>query len=128
MITATTEGIKITVSTQFRPDLSRIDQMQYFFNYRIHIENSNNHMVQLLSRNWYVFDSLNEPNLISGEGVIGEKPLLKPGQKYSYMSGSEINSELGYMRGFYTFQNIETGEHFQVIVPKFFLIYPYRMN
>ncbi len=128
METAITEGVQITVETNFRSDLSHVIDNQFFFNYTITIENHNNFTVQLLSRDWYIFDSLNEPNFVSGHGVIGEQPILKPGQQFTYMSGCELFSEIGFMKGFYTFKNLADGKLFQVYVPIFKLIHPPRLN
>lgn len=128
MNTITTEGVKISVTTHFRADFSKVNENVFFFNYRIEIENNNENTVQLLHRDWYIFDSLNEPTIISGQGVVGEQPILKPGQVFSYTSGCELNSELGQMKGFYTFKNQMTGELFQVIIPTFDLLYPGKMN
>lgn len=128
MSTAITEGVQITVNTQFRPDLSHVADSQFFFNYRITIENQNDFNVQLLNRDWYIFDSLNDPDFVSGNGVVGEQPILKPGQQFTYTSGCELFSELGFMKGFYTFKNLRDGQLFQVFVPTFKLIYPPKLN
>jgi ApaG protein len=128
MSTAITEGIRITVTTQFRPDLSDLMQHRYFFNYRIDIENNNSFKVQLLYRDWFIFDSLEEASFVSGEGVVGEQPVLLPTQRYDYVSGCELNSEIGNMRGFYTFRNLDTGALFQVDIPQFDLYYPGKLN
>jgi ApaG protein len=128
MYTITTEGVKITVTTQFRKDLSQVNESRFFFNYRIEMENMNESSVQLIHRDWYIFDSLNEPSIVSGQGVVGEQPILNPGQKYAYTSGCELTSELGRMRGFYTFKNQVTGEMLQIFIPTFDLIYPSKMN
>ena len=128
MSNLTTSGIQISVKPYFRPDLSDVAKLQYFFNYHIEIENTNNFNVQLLSRNWYIFDSLHESRYISGDGVVGEQPLLKPNEKFSYTSGADLNSELGMMQGFYTFQNLIDGNTFEVSVPSFLLEYPYKLN
>lgn len=128
MKTLITSGIKISVQTQYRADLSQVESSSYFFNYRIDIENKNNYDVQLISRDWYIFDSLSEARVISGLGVIGEQPILKPGEKYTYTSGCDLNSEVGKMKGFYTFKNLMDGELFQVFVPEFKLQYPGKLN
>jgi len=128
MSTLTTSGIQIRVNTQFRLDLSQITDSKFFFNYRIDIENMNSYDVQLLTRDWYIFDSLNDPRYISGEGVIGEQPTLKAGEKYTYTSGCDLSSEVGLMKGFYTFKNLIDEEFFQVIVPTFLLEYPGKQN
>ncbi len=128
MNTAITEGIRITVMSQFRPDLSQLGEAQYFFNYRIEIENKNSFAVQLMHRDWFVFDSLNHPQQISGEGVIGEQPVIQPGNNYHYISGCELSSEIGYMKGYYTFRSLLDNSTFQVFIPTFQLIYPQRLN
>ncbi len=128
MNTAITKGVEITVNTRFRSDLSNVLKNQFFFNYHIKIENFNDFNVQLMQRDWYIFDSLNEPNFVSGNGVIGEQPILKPGQKFDYISGCELLSEIGFMKGFYTFKNLTDGSVFQVYIPTFTLFYPARLN
>ncbi len=126
--TATTEGVKVTVVTKFRPDLSEIESSRFFFNYQIEIVNNNNFPVKLLYRNWFIFDSLNEASVVKGDGVIGEQPILKQGESFVYTSGCELHSEIGYMRGFYTFDNLMTGQRFDVSVPQFQLVYAPRLN
>jgi ApaG protein len=128
MNTAISEGVRITVNTQYRPDLSRTEQGLYFFNYRIEIKNKNQFQIQLLHRDWYIFDSLNDANFVSGEGVIGEQPSLLPDEQFIYTSSVELNSEVGFMKGFYTFLNLGTEALFQVNVPTFQLITPPRLN
>ncbi len=128
MNTEISEGVKVTVYSQFRPDLSRLKDNCYFYNYRVLIENCNSFKIQLLHRDWYIFDSMNEANFVSGEGVVGEQPQLLPGEKFSYTSGVELISEIGYMRGYYTFINLGTEVHFQVHVPSFELNYPPKLN
>lgn len=128
MVTAISEGVRITVNTQFRPDLSQLDMGLYFFNYRVEIENNNSFKIQLMHRDWYVFDSLNDASFVSGEGVIGEQPMLLPGERFIYTSGAELSSEIGFMKGFYTFLNTGTETYFQVNVPTFHFISPPRLN
>ncbi|MGY8926566.1 MAG: Co2+/Mg2+ efflux protein ApaG [Flavobacteriales bacterium] len=128
MATLTTAGVKISVSTQFRQDFSALNEGVYFFNYRIDIQNSNEFDIQLLSREWYIFDSLKEASFVRGEGVIGEQPILKPGEKYTYTSGCELSSDIGMMKGFYTFKKLSSDDLFQVFVPTFKLEYPAKLN
>jgi ApaG protein len=128
MKTLVTSGIQISVQTQFRSDLSEVNSTSYFFNYQIEIINQNNFDVQLLSRDWYIFDSLNDARVVSGPGVIGEQPILKPGERYTYTSGCDLNSEIGKMKGFYTFRNLLNHDVFQVTVPEFLLEFPGKLN
>ena len=128
METLLTSGVKISVTTQFRQDFSSLSDRVFFFNYRIDIHNANEFNVQLISREWYIFDSLNDAQIVNGDGVIGEQPILIPDDNYTYTSGCELHSELGIMKGFYTFKNLSTDELFQVIVPTFKLEFPGKLN
>ena len=128
MSTLITSGIQISVQTQFRPDLSNIVKSEFLFNYRIDIENTNPFSVQLMTRDWYIFDSLYNARYVNGEGVVGEQPILKPGESFTYTSGCDPSSEIGMMKGFYTFKNLIDGELFEVFVPTFKLEYQAKLN
>jgi ApaG protein len=128
MNTKTTEGVKISVSMNFNQKLSFLEERSFVFEYEIAIQNSNFDKVQLLSRNWYIFDTLDEPKEIHGSGVVGEQPILDFQETHTYKSYCELRSEVGYMEGFYTFLNLKTNKKFKVIIPKFSLIYPFLMN
>ena len=128
MSTLTTSGVQISVKTIFRKDLSEIGESQFFFNYAIEMHNTNPFDVQLISRDWYIFDSLNEARYVSGAGVIGEQPILKSDETFNYTSGADLQSELGMMKGFYTFKNLTDGSIFEVFVPTFLLEYPSKLN
>ena len=125
---AITEGVAVRVTTRFRADLSNTHDGSFFFNYHVEIENQNLFSVQLLHRDWFIFDSLNPPAHVSGEGVIGEQPILVPGEMYAYTSGCELRSEMGAMHGFYTFKNAVSDEVFRVDIPTFQLEFPGRLN
>lgn len=124
----TTAGIKIRVEPGYRDDLTQIENRSFIFNYKVIVTNTNNFEVQLLHRDWYIFDSLNEIRIVSGEGVIGQQPILKPGETFEYSSGCDLNSELGFMKGYYTFKRMDDGELFRVTVPLFNLEYPAKLN
>jgi len=128
MNTLITSGVKISVTTQFRQDFSSLLNGVFFFNYRVDIFNENEFDIQLKTRQWYIFDSLNEASFVEGEGVVGMTPILKPGEKYSYTSACELRSEIGFMNGFYTFENKVDGTLFQVTIPRFKLEFPGKMN
>lgn len=128
MITGLTCGVKISVESLYRKDLSNIENNMFFFNYRIVIENTNSFEVQLKSRYWYIFDSLNPAKEIRGEGVVGEQPLLQSGQKHVYVSGCDLRSEIGYMHGYYVFERLDTNVLFKVTVPKFNLFAQLKLN
>jgi len=126
--TAITEGVRISVQPQFRPDFSKVNESVYYFHYRISIENRNNFPVKLLKRCWHIYDSLNPFRIVEGDGVIGNLPELQPGEVYHYTSGCDLNSEMGYMEGYYTFENMLTKETFKVNVPQFHLVFPGKYN
>lgn len=128
MKTAITEGIRISVVHSFRPDYSRLQDNVYFFEYKVSIENISSFSVQLLRRDWFIYDSLDSPKYVSGEGVVGQQPVLGPGEVYTYTSGCDLNSEIGYMTGHYTFMNLSTQTEFPVLIPRFELIFPAKMN
>lgn len=128
MVTAITEGILISVKSNFIEEYSDAEKGNFFFKYHIEIENRNRFSVQLLSRDWYIFDSLDFPKMVSGDGVVGEQPILKSGETYAYNSGCEIHSEIGYMTGHYTFRNVDTNEEFPVLIPRFELYFPAVLN
>lgn len=128
MSTAVTYGVKISVESIFRKDLSNAENGIYFFNYRVEIENTNDFDIQLMSRYWYIFDSLNAAREVEGDGVVGEQPILKPGQKHVYVSGCDIHSEIGYMHGFFTFIEMNSLEEFRANIPKFELFATSKLN
>lgn len=128
MVTGVTYGVKISVESIFRKDLSNIENSVYFFNYRIVIENTNPFDIQLISRYWHIFDSLNPAKVVEGDGVVGEQPIIKPGHKHVYVSGSDLFSEIGYMKGFYHFVRVDTDEAFKVAIPRFNLIAKPKLN
>lgn len=128
MNTTIQEGIKISVKVSFRPDLSDFVKNTYFFNYLIDITNTTNESVQLISRHWEIFDSLNDTSIVEGMGVIGEQPIIHPGKSFDYMSGCELYSDMGSMKGNYRFISLKTGEFFIVDIPEFQLIFPTRLN
>jgi ApaG protein len=132
MATALTKGVKISVETTFRPDLTDAENQILFFNYAISIENQNPFKVQLLKRHWRIFDALNFVREISGEGVIGEQPVIEPGETHTYQSGCDLNSELGQMTGNYDFVILDESnnpqDHFKVEVPVFKLEFPPKLN
>lgn len=128
MVTALTLGIKVSVDSVFRKDLSHTDRGLYFFSYCVIIENVNDYDVQLKSRYWMIFDSLNPPKEIKGEGVVGEQPILTSGRQYTYMSGCDLSSEMGYMKGIYSFEKVDDSTPFEVEIPEFHLITQAKLN
>jgi ApaG protein len=102
--------------------------MHYAFGYLITIENQSKDSVQLNTRHWRIKDSLSRTEHVDGEGVIGKKPVLKPGQSHSYQSGCLLSSPFGNMSGFYNMVNFTTSNQFSVIIPAFKLSAPFALN
>ena len=128
MVSQITRGIKISVLTTFEGTYFKNHKIHFAFSYEITIENHSKDSVQLTSRHWEIFDSLNEVEIVDGEGVIGKKPVLKPGELYSYNSGCLLASPFGGMRGYFNMINFTTAKNFKVIVPSFRLSAPFALN
>ncbi|RAR71829.1 Co2+/Mg2+ efflux protein ApaG [Flavobacterium aciduliphilum] len=128
MVTQITRGIKISVKTSFEGTYFKNYKIHFAYSYEITIENYSKDSVQLTSRHWEIFDSLSEVEIVDGEGVIGKKPVLKPGEKYAYSSGCLLSSTHGAMRGFFNMINFTSGKNFKVFVPTFRLSAPYALN
>lgn len=128
MVEQITKGIKVSVETKFNGSSYRNDQLFYVFSYFISIQNKSVQSVQLLSRYWQIFDSLNRTEIVIGDGVVGQTPTLKPNDRYTYSSGCFLTSDTGAMKGFYTMIAIDSFEEFKVIIPTFQLINPVLSN
>jgi ApaG protein len=128
MVKTSTHNIEISVEVSYWPQHSIPSENHYFFVYFITIENRSDFTVQLCRRHWDIFDSVGDYRIVDGEGVVGETPVLEPGQKFEYNSGCNLTSELGYMKGYYTLLKITDKEEFNVQIPKFELIVPGKLN
>lgn len=128
MVQQVTQGIKISVKTGYEGSFIKDREVQHAFAYSITIENQSKDVVQLISRRWKIKDSLNHPKVIQGEGVIGEKPILMPGEKHSYTSGCLLDSPMGAMQGHFNLVNFTTSKKFKVSIPLFNLSAPFSMN
>ncbi|MFY7665184.1 MULTISPECIES: Co2+/Mg2+ efflux protein ApaG [Flavobacterium] len=128
MVTQITQGIKISVRTSFEGTYYKNGRLHYAFCYEISIENHSKDSVQLMSRHWDIFDALQNMETVDGEGVIGKKPVLKPGERYSYTSGCLLASPFGAMRGYFNMINFTTTRNFRVIVPSFKLSADFALN
>lgn len=128
MITEITEGVKVSVETEYQPEYSSPSQFHFVFTYRITIENESEYTVKLLRRHWYVHDANSRVKEVEGEGVVGQQPTLEPGQLHQYVSGCNIKSGLGKMYGTYQMERIVDGKEFEVNIPEFTMIVPYKLN
>ena len=115
--------VKIETRVQFIPEESDEENDHYVFAYTITITNQSEASVQLISRHWVITDANRQTQEVRGLGVVGEQPLLKPGQSFMYTSGTAIQTPVGTMRGEYRMV-AENGEHFDVDIPEFVLSTP----
>ena len=120
---ALTEGVIVRVAVNFLPEQSRIDAGKWFWVYHIRIENESDQAVQLLTRHWRITDGRGMINLVEGDGVVGEQPLLQPGQSHDYVSGCPLTTPHGSMEGHYTFRRADD-TLFEVAIPFFPLAAP----
>jgi ApaG protein len=128
MITEITQGIKVSVETEYQPSYSSPSQFHYVFTYRITIENQSEFTIQLLRRHWHIYDAGFTPREVEGEGVVGQQPVLEPGQNHHYVSGCNLKSGIGKMVGTYQMERIVDGVKFEVVVPEFTMVAPLRLN
>ena len=128
MVTEITEGVKITVATEYQAEYSSPAQEHYVFTYKISIENCSEYTVQLLRRHWHIYDSNGVVREVEGEGVIGLQPVLEPGETHEYVSGCNLKTSIGKMKGTYLMERIVDGKQFRVRIPEFTMMAPYRLN
>jgi ApaG protein len=122
------EGVEISVETFYQPDYSNPVSGEYMFAYRITIENHNNFPVKLNRRHWHIFDSNGSYREVEGEGVVGVQPTLQPGERYQYVSGCNLRTEMGKMHGVYSMENLNNKKAFEVNIPVFEMIVPFKMS
>lgn len=128
MVQQVTNGIKISVETTYEGSFYKNYKMQYAFGYTVTIENQSKDSVQLNARHWEILDALNNIEIVSGEGVVGKKPVLKPGESHTYTSGCLLTSPFGAMQGHYSMVNFTTSKYFKVTIPTFKLSAPFAIN
>lgn len=121
----TTRDIRITVEPYYLEDQSSPGEDHYVWAYHVKIENVGDQTVQLLNRHWYITDAMGRQQEVRGAGVVGEQPVLDPGETFEYTSGTPLHTPSGIMVGTYEMRS-ETGEHFDVSIPAFSLDSPHQ--
>ncbi len=119
----TTRGITVSVKPFYLEEQSSPSENHYVWAYQVRIENNGSATVQLRTRYWRITDSIGRVNEVRGAGVVGEQPVLKPGEKFTYTSGCPLSTPSGIMVGSYQMQN-ERGELFSIAIPAFSLDLP----
>lgn len=123
MYTAVTDDIQVTVLPEYRADRSEPDGNQFFWAYTVEVANLGQRVVQLLARHWIITDGDGRVEEVQGLGVVGEQPILNPGESYRYTSGCPLSTPSGIMSGSYRMTD-EAGETFTVAIPTFSLDSP----
>ncbi|MBI4807635.1 MAG: Co2+/Mg2+ efflux protein ApaG [Nitrosomonadales bacterium] len=115
--------IQVAVHVRYLADQSDEADSRHVFAYTITLTNEGEHAVQLLSRHWIITDANNHIQEVKGKGVVGEQPVIKPGQSFEYTSGTVLATQVGTMSGSYQMQVVDGGE-FAVAIPQFVLSVP----
>ncbi len=123
-----TNGIQVSVEAVFQKNYTNAFENKYIFSYSITIENRSPHTVQLLRRHWQIFDSNGVVRHVAGDGVVGQQPILAPGNIYEYSSWCRLLTEWGKMWGVYEFVRPSDGAVFEVEIPEFQMVAPFKAN
>ncbi|WP_068006112.1 Co2+/Mg2+ efflux protein ApaG [Pseudovibrio axinellae] len=123
MYRAVTRNIQITVEPYYLAEESTPEDDQFFWAYTVSIENLGRETVQLMSRHWHIIDANGNSQQMDGSGVVGEEPVIEPGDSFQYTSGCPLNTTSGIMTGNYRMQTL-SGETFAVKIPAFSLDLP----
>jgi ApaG protein len=125
---AVTNSVRVEVESQYAPEHSQPFQSQWFFYYTVRITNESNGTVQLLSRHWIITNANGQIEEVRGPGVVGEQPVLAPGESFQYTSGCPLKTSTGVMHGTYQMVFTESGDHFDVEIAPFALHEPYTVH
>ena len=124
---ATTRGILVQVRSQFLEEQSQPALRRFVFAYEITISNNGTEVVQLRSRHWIITDAMGEVQEVKGPGVVGEQPVLSPGESFRYTSGAVLPTPRGTMRGTYQMHRAD-GVVFNAEIAEFLLERPFSLN
>ena len=124
MYSAITREIRVQVEPIYLDDQSEPDDAQYVWAYRVQIENEGTETVQLLTRYWHITDGMGRVQEVRGAGVVGEQPVLNPGDSYEYTSGTPLSTPSGFMEGYYEMET-KNGSKFEASIPQFSLDSPF---
>ncbi len=121
------QKIAINVRTQYLAEQSDASQKRYVFTYTVTIANQGTGVAQLISRHWIITDADNQVQEVKGLGVVGNQPLLKPGESFEYTSGCVLETPVGTMRGSYQMVS-DDGSPFEAEIPEFVLAIPRTLH
>ena len=124
MYSKTTNGVTVTVTPYFLDDQSSPQESHFVWAYQVNIKNSGNTTIKLNHRNWIIIDANGKIINVQGEGVVGEFPIIQPGESFEYTSGTPLKTNNGIMQGFYL-MSLDSGEQMRIDIPTFSLDSPY---
>lgn len=127
MSEAMTRGIRVEVESFYDPEHSSPQESYYFFAYRVRITNLGSEPAQLISREWMITDADGKTERVQGPGVVGEQPLLAPGEDFEYTSFCPLSTPVGSMHGSYRMV-LPSGESFDAEIAPFALAAPHAVN
>lgn len=127
MSDTTTRGIRVQVESFYDEDRSAPQENYYFFAYQVRISNVGEEPAQLVSRDWIITDATGSQQQVQGPGVVGEQPLLAPGESFEYTSFCPLSTPVGSMHGTYQMV-LENGESFDAVIAPFSLAVPHSVN
>jgi ApaG protein len=122
-----TDGIRVSVEAQYVPEQSAPRSRRYVFAYTVRIDNEGTQAAQLRSRHWIITDGNGRVEEVRGPGVVGQQPLLRPGEHFEYTSGCVLQTPRGQMRGTYQMHRGD-GSSFDATIAPFELLLPYSLN
>ena len=123
---AVTHGITVRVQVFYLPAQSAPESAEYKWAYHVTISNAGRSTVQLLRRTWHITDARGRVQHVHGEGVVGQQPVLRPGEHYEYTSGTPLATPSGFMTGQYHMRTIPAGDAFDIAIPVFSLDSPFQ--
>lgn len=123
MYVSETGGVVITVKPAFLETESDLDSNHFVWSYTVEIANTGAEPIQLISREWRITNSNNQTEIVRGNGVVGEQPVIRPGDRFSYTSGAPLSTPSGFMAGAYLME--KRGQRFDADIPAFVLESPY---
>jgi ApaG protein len=127
MSDTTTRGIRVQVETFYDEERSSPQESYYFFSYQVRISNVGTETAQLVSREWFITDGNGDTQRVQGPGVVGEKPVLAPGEEFEYKSFCPLTTPVGAMQGSYRMV-LQNGDSFEAEIAPFSLAVPHAVN
>lgn len=128
VVSSRTMDVVVSVQTAYAVEQSNPEMNHFMFAYRVTITNESDYPVQLLRRQWHITDAHGHKRRVDGEGVIGQQPIIMPGQSHEYVSGCDFKTPLGQMKGYYFMVRLTDNAQLKVRIPTFVMASPFVLN